>query len=84
MKCPHCLRPSKAAVQETRQIGDDIYRRRVCGRCHRPFVSREFTTPDLRLPRARTEEQKAARRASDRAKFSQADHLTKHLGSTWK
>lgn len=78
MKCPHCLKPSKAPVMETRQVGDDIYRRRVCGVCARPFVSKEFTSPDLRIPRKRAAAKTA--RATDRARFTQ----TAHLQEVWR
>lgn len=51
MKCPFCHRAGRTPVRETRQHGDDLLRRRECGHCGRFFVSKEFTTPDLRIPR---------------------------------
>lgn len=48
MKCPKCGGESKAVVMETRKHDGDIYRRRMCGACGVPIVTREV--PTERMP----------------------------------
>lgn len=70
---------------ETRTINDDILRRRQCGACGRQFVSKEFASADLRIPRKRTPEQAAVKAARQRVSI---DHGPAgnglHLQGVWR
>lgn len=51
MKCPHCNKECNAVVLETRKGADgDLFRKRVCGHCGQPFVSREYAEASFKLP----------------------------------
>ncbi len=81
---PHCNKITRALVLETRTSGDAIYRRRVCGACGKTFVSRESTSPDLRLPRERTAAEKAARAAAKRLTSDKVRGDGAHLDGVWR
>lgn len=46
MTCEH----SKSTVMESRRIGAEVYRRRVCPHCLQVFVSVETAPPGLKMP----------------------------------
>lgn len=50
MRCPHCERESKGRVVESRKVGGQVWRQRICGSCLMTFVSVESTSTDLRFP----------------------------------
>jgi transcriptional regulator NrdR family protein len=50
MKCPHCNVECNALVLETRKLDGELFRKRVCGHCGRPFVSREYAEVGFKLP----------------------------------
>lgn len=63
MKCPHCKADTKGLVLETRRIGEDIGRRRVCAACNGHYVTRELFDPEfvLRDPKPKSDRAKPKR-----------------------
>lgn len=50
MKCPYCSKETKARVLESRKLEGQVWRERLCGSCHKTFVSHETTSREMKFP----------------------------------
>jgi hypothetical protein len=48
--CPHCEQPTRSRVLESRPHEGSVWRRRLCLRCQRVYVSAEHAPAGLRMP----------------------------------
>ena len=50
MRCPHCNKEGKSTVLESRPYDGQVWRRRMCPKCLKTFVSCETASPDMKMP----------------------------------
>ena len=74
MKCPHCRTECNALVLETSKGDDgDLFRKRVCGACGNPFVSREYADVSFKLPTRPGRYRSSSKRIEDGPKATSLD-----------
>lgn len=48
--CPHCGKTARGKVLESRPLGGEVWRRRMCNVCLKTFVTREASGAGLKMP----------------------------------